>query len=864
MADVVVLLNPLDVSRRRRWNVPAGEPLLAWLEAHEPASSGVERRVYVNDHPCTDPAYRCQARDQVLVAFTPGDPATFSLTTFLLTSVVTGVISFLVGKLFAPHQPSATDTPQPSQVYGIAPPRNASRLGQPIPAIYGSVICLPDFAAQPYTFFNGNEQYLDALLCVGLGEYVIDPTALLLGQTSGAALAEGIVKWSVYGPALHGSAFGVIEGATGVRENVVSSPAVGDQELIAPNAGGVLTASTWYWALSNFQRTFSDPGGLDLTTATSPAAKLAKLATVAGPIPALGTPVFCKLGYDGSTYTSGTYTATAYTAGQQTAPGALIPPPSYSQAGQAKWLGFFTTCKPGQRGALIELDFVFPGGLYTGDASGNLNTCTVTVSVEAQPIDDNGNNAGALVAWTETFSAKDNTPQRFTRPRVVASGRYNVRAQRTTNADLKVATADHVIWGGLKFQLNPPAVGTKVYGNVTLIALRLKATNGVASDAASSLRFRVTRKLSPLGDPAQPTVATRNPADAFADVIVAAYGGARPWNAEELDIDELTRSRNLWDGADGFNAVFDQASTVWEALGLTVQTVHAAPLPVGSRMSLVHDGVQPVRSQLFTDANVAAGTLQVTHQFDTTGTPLGVRVNYRDPLSFSPVALLNPPDAPDYTTLDLFGCTSASVAAEHAALVDAKRRNQRSTIAFTTELEGLNVLPGDRVGVQASLVRWGQVARVESWKIAADNWLELVLDRALVWTAGAQHAVQLRDPVGEPVRYGMDGVQPGSAPNVVRIFPSDIPFTITGANASQEATAVAFGVWDYETTDWTVTKVTPNGDTVTIEAVNYAPAIYASAAAFTRAPFPDADAGPAAEADAGTEADAPPLEEVSA
>src|SRR4029079_16637978 len=108
---------------------------------------------------------------------------------------------------------------------------------------------------------------------------------------------------------------------------------------------------------------------------------------------------------------------------------------------------------------------------------------------------------------------------------------------------------------------------------------------------------------------------------------------------------------------------------VWEALGLTVQTVHAAPLPVGSRMSLIHDGVQPVRSQLFTDANVAAGSLQVTHNFDTTGTPAGVRVNYRDPRSFSALALLTPPDAPDYTTVELFGCTSASVAAEHAALI---------------------------------------------------------------------------------------------------------------------------------------------------------------------------------------------------
>ena len=37
MAEVVVLLNPLDVSRRRRLTLAEGELLLAWVEANEPA-----------------------------------------------------------------------------------------------------------------------------------------------------------------------------------------------------------------------------------------------------------------------------------------------------------------------------------------------------------------------------------------------------------------------------------------------------------------------------------------------------------------------------------------------------------------------------------------------------------------------------------------------------------------------------------------------------------------------------------------------------------------------------------------------------------------------------------------------------------
>lgn len=815
MADVVVLLNPIDVSRRHRLRIADGEPLLAWLARNEPEVAALERRVFVNGAACTDPDYRTHPGDEILVAFAPGVGVPIGV--YILNTIIATAISFIVGKLFAPSQPKAADTPQASQVYGIAPPRNLVRLGQPIPVIYGSVISLPDFAAQPYVRFEGNEQFLCALLCVGLGEY--DVAELLLGTTSASKILD-VVQWRVFTPAAHGQAFGVIEGQTGVRENVVTSPAVGDQELVAPNAGGKLVPSTWYWALSGFGRTAGFPGGLDLRNASSVTAKLAALPQN----PALGTAVFCTLGFDGSTYTFGTYTATAYDPAQDTAPGALIPPPHYDQAGQAKWLGWFVTCKPGQRGALLELDFVFAGGLYTGDASGNLNNCTVTVTVEVQPITDADANAGAVLTFVETFTAKDNTPQRYTVSHVVPSGRYMVRAQRTSNADLKVATSDHVTWTGLKFQLNPPAVGTKVYGNVTLIAVTMKATNGVAADAASSMRFRIKRRLAPLGLGA--TAPTSNPADAFVDVVCADYAGARPRNADELDLDELTASRALWAGHDGFNAIFDQASTVWEALTLTVQTVHAAPLPVGSRMSLIHDAVQPVRSQLFTDANIVAGTLQVTHAFDTTGTPEGVRVNYRDALSFSAQSILEPIDAPDYTTIDLFGCTASSVAQEHADLLQAKRRLQRKTITFETELEGLNILPGDRIGVQAGLVKWAQGARVD----AVDG-RTLHLDRALAWQSGATHAALLRDAAGVPWR--VVGVTRGAS-DYELVLPAAAPFPIVGAYADADATALSFGVQGEEITDWTVSKITPAADAVTVDAVNYDAAIYDSAAAFTR------------------------------
>jgi hypothetical protein len=814
MAEVVVLLNPLDVSRRRRGQIPDGVPLLAWVDEHEPALGAITRAVYVNGHPCTNASYLTHPHDEVLVAYAPGTLAAVGY--YVLQAVIAFAIGYVLSKLFAPTKPAAANTPQASQVYGIAPPQNAARLGQPIPVVYGSVITLPDFAAQPFVRYSAtNDQYLYALLCVGQGDH--DVTEMLFGDTSAGTLAKpvftpDVLQWRVYQPADHNSSYGVIEGQiTGFAENMVTSPAVGDQELVAPNVGGVLVPSTWCWLFGG-QTVSMSPAGINMIN-MSPANRLAALP----PNPTLGTQVAVCIGYNGSTYMNGYYTASAYNASQAPPNGALVPPPTYSGAGITKWIGPFESCKPGQRGSLLELDFTFPSGLFVADGSGNLATQTIVVQIGITQVDDSGNILVAETLYTESFSAKDNTPQRFSRPHTVASGRYRVRCNRQTNSDLKVTTSDHVMWEGLKFKLDPPASGTLVYGNVTLIAVTLKATNGIASNAASSMRFRVTRRLAPLGSGA--TAATVNPADAFVDVMTAPYGGGRPVTSDELDLTELTASRSTWNGMNGFNAVFDQPSTVWEALSLSVQTVHAAPLPVGSRMSLIHDRPQPVRSQLFTDANIVAGSLQYTAQFDQTGTPAGVKVNYRDPVTFSTASYMDPPNSPDFTSIDLFGCTSLSVATNHGVLMEQKRILQRSQISFETELEGLNCLPGDRIGVSTGMLKWAQAGRVE--KVVG---LTLTLSVALTWVAGKTYGALLRDSNGVPTRFSP--VTKGASAFEL-VLPSAPSFPIIGANDTQEATLVSFGISNSETTDWTVGKITPNGATVTIEAMNYDPNIWA-------------------------------------
>jgi hypothetical protein len=66
------------------------------------------------------------------------------------------------------------DGQAPSPTYNLAAQGNTARLGQAIPVQYGRHISFPDYAAQPYVEYSGNEQYLYQLFVIGQGEYEIE------------------------------------------------------------------------------------------------------------------------------------------------------------------------------------------------------------------------------------------------------------------------------------------------------------------------------------------------------------------------------------------------------------------------------------------------------------------------------------------------------------------------------------------------------------------------------------------------------------------------------------------------------------------------------------------------------------------
>jgi hypothetical protein len=213
----------------------------------------------------------------------------------------------------------------------------------------------------------------------------------------------------------------------------------------------------------------------------------------------------------------------------------------------------------------------------------------------------------------------------------------------------------------------------------------------------------------------------------------------------------------------------------------------------------------------------------VGYSFDEEGAADGVEIEYLDPKDFRQSYGLWPANSvrPDRFTVP--GITSATHAAQYARLTWQRSQSQRKRITFDTELEGLILQLGDRIGVSHNVPKWGDGGLVISM---TGN--TLTVDKNLDWSGG-QKQILLRRPDGsvtDPIT-----VTRGTQDNKV-VLPSAAPTTINYDN-DNEYTSFAFGASTTLVRDFVVIATRPTGEnTVTVEAVNYAPSIFTGAMSY--------------------------------
>ncbi len=634
----------------------------------------------------------------------------------LITAGVALVGTTLVNVLLPPPKPAAPSfgkgVPSPSPTYSLTAQGNQARLTQPIPVVYGRHRVYPDLAATPWAEYDGNEQYLHQLHCIGQGEH--DLEHIRIEDTPIASFEE--IETETVAP---GGAVTLFE------TDVITAPEIAGQELIGAND---------------------------------------------------------------------------------------------REAGDDGWIGPFTANPAGTRATEIGIDVVMPRGLYYANDDGSFSARTVDWAVEARAVDDEGAATGGWIAVaSESVTAAENTPQRRSYRYALDAGRYEVRVRRTNDKSGDARAGHEIRWGGLKAFLED----TPEFGDVTLLAVRMRATDNLSQRSARMINCIVTRKL-PVWDPAagwsEPR-ATRSLASAFADAARARYGAGL--DDARIDLAALHALDAVWRArGDRFDAVFDQGLTVWEALTRIARCGRALPFLQGGILRIARDAPRTLSVALFGPRNIVRGSFRVQYVMPGEDTADAVTVTYFSERTWAPddvVAAL--PDsateaADKPATVDLFGCTGAEQAMREGLYMAAANRYRRRIVTFRTELEGLIPTYGDLIAITHDPPRWGQGGEV----VAVDG-RTLILSEPIEWSSDTAeppvHYIALRRRDGS--LGGPWPVEPGADERTVLLSEDPDPVPYTGAD--EERTHFAFGPGEAWGLRGRVMAVRPRGEQVEITAV---------------------------------------------
>ncbi|SFI35315.1 host specificity factor TipJ family phage tail protein [Albimonas pacifica] len=214
-------------------------PLGGWLDERLPGWRTSARPVFVrrangeeiarDDDPERIARLTPDEGEIVSVLVLPADPVTIGIT-IAINLAISLALTALSSILFPPpEQPAFEKAPKAGTVFASSVPPNPNRRHEPLPILYGALTYTLDLAAAPYSYYEDNEQYVVALLCVTCGECEIN--AVLAGETNVDDLPDGVAEWKAYGPADHGQVHGRIGDDFGIWEDMVTSPDVDSLDL---------------------------------------------------------------------------------------------------------------------------------------------------------------------------------------------------------------------------------------------------------------------------------------------------------------------------------------------------------------------------------------------------------------------------------------------------------------------------------------------------------------------------------------------------------------------------------------------------------------------------------------------------------
>lgn len=283
MSNVRIFFNPLNAKDTEEYSIEPGTQIIDFLQEHYPAGFNGMLRVFVGveEVQIEDLDRVVGEEEQVTMLVMPSGAAIGALTPYLVNALIAVAIGFAINLLFPPSAPSAFTEESESPVYSLNASRNAARLGDPIPAVYGTCSWPADFASAPYQFFTAasNDMYVDHLFCLGHGQFEIEE--VYIGDTPVRSIEPGSVRYWIFDEFEHGQSMGRLSARINTelkgtdnnwpfRENVFTSPEVeswefsdqpSEEDATVRGISGVAKAS--YYDPISRQDIFGNISGVD-------------------------------------------------------------------------------------------------------------------------------------------------------------------------------------------------------------------------------------------------------------------------------------------------------------------------------------------------------------------------------------------------------------------------------------------------------------------------------------------------------------------------------------------------------------------------------------------------------------------------
>ena len=378
------------------------------------------------------------------------------------------------------------------------------------------------------------------------------------------------------------------------------------------------------------------------------------------------------------------------------------------------WLTVAVTA-PNVEVSEIGFDIVLPGGLgYYTKTGGDFKTYNVLFESQVRKIDKIGD---GLTEWTNLKSVHltnaTTSPLRYTyKCSAMGAARYEFRIHRTDVPSTLARVIDTCMVGALRgYGADQPD-----YGDVTLIEVKIKATERLSGSVARKINCIATRKLYPVTATGfgGAKAATKSIVDACAYIVTADNGGQQ--SDSTLDFEELFAMRTSLATRDNyFNHRFAKKTVCVDVLKQIAKCGRCLPIQPGGLFSLVRDQIQESPSQIYTCDDYTKDTLCFQHAMRTDDDSTCVEVEYIDDETWQVQTVLCyglGGSIENKAKLSLVGCTNRQHAFEEGMYSFWDDELNRTVVSFTAGLKSLIPAIGDMIYVGSRQIDWGQTGQI--------------------------------------------------------------------------------------------------------------------------------------------------------